>query len=154
MSIFGKGRPVVELIINGSVIELPFTSLYPTFVDKRIIENESPLDGTRTWITLFNQAEFSLTVHLHGSDDSESYFNNLRVLEDAEVYFKPHKFTSYGSLADYIKDKDGLNVAFRCTQFEPFYLNNVHHFDCLNLTFKSSKPVVLNSDILGMLPVQ
>lgn len=139
--IFGTGCPVVRLISTDTDIELKFSSIKPQFIDKRILENESPITGKRSWVTLFNHSEFELTVHLHAHENPIRYFNRLLILEDSEVYFKPNKFHIDGYPMEFIKGTSGELVPFRCTDFEPFYLDNIHHFDCLTLIFKSIIPV-------------
>jgi hypothetical protein len=150
--IFGVGYPVVEIINSSVIIELSHGAIFPKFKDKRILENESPINGVRSWVDLWNHAEFEVTVHIHESDDPIGYFNILLAIEDQLVYFKPHKYIAdRSSLNGYITDSMGLPVPFKCTNFEPYYLKNVNHFDCLDLTFKSSLPVILDSRIIGIL---
>ena len=151
--IFGVGYPVVKIVATSVVYELKYANIEPTFIDKRSIENESPITGERQWIDLFNQAEFEVLVHLHSHLDPKGYFNTLRAVEDALVYFRPHKYiTDRSAESDYMKDAYGLLVPFKCSAFEPFYLDNINHFDCLKLTFKSSKPISLQSEVMAMLP--
>jgi len=150
--IFGVGYPVIEIISSSAVIELEFGSILPTFRDKKSLENESPINGVRNWVDLWDHAEFDVTVHLFESDSPVGYYNILSAIEDALVYFKPHKYVDgRASLASYILDATAAKVPFKCTKFEPYYLKGINHFDCLDLTFKSSSPVVFSTEIIAML---
>ena len=152
--IFGKGYPVAEIVSSSTEIIMHYAGLIPKFKDKRKIENESPINGYRTWVDLWNHAEFLVRVYLFNHSDPIGFFNILAQMEDETVYFKPHQYRMNGiTNLPYLKDADGENVEFKCTDFNPYYLNDINRFDVLEMTFKSNKPVVMETVTTGILRI-
>jgi hypothetical protein len=146
--IFGKGWPVVRIIPTGYEvpleIEIRHAGVLPTFKDKHQLENMSPINGMRTWIDLWDHAEFKVRVYLFEHSKPVRYFNLLASIENKMVWFKPHKYKLDGlTAAPWIKDANFNNVPFKCTEFRPYYLNDFNKFDILEMTFKSSRPVTI-----------
>jgi len=142
--IFGRGNPIIKL--SGVEYELFHTGIIPVFKDKHQIENISPINGVRTFIDLWNLAEFKLRMYLWQYDDPGIQYDLIQPMENTEVYFKPHKYQPNGvTLTDFIKDSDGDDLLFHCTQFRPYYLNNINKFDVVEIIIKSTKPAVMEA---------
>ncbi len=144
--IFGKGYSVVKATDDSFEFEMLYTGIIPDFIDESIIENESPINGERDYLKLWDHMTFKLRVYLFKHDEPGSLYNQISQIRGKEFYFKPHKFQSDGvALANWLKDEDGNDQVFYCSEFKPYYLENVNHFDIIEITLKSKKPSMIES---------
>lgn len=149
--IFGKGNPWIKAVDGTFEFECLYTGLIPDWNEKTIIENMSPFNGERTYIDLWAHMNFDLDFRLFAHSDPVGYYNTVKQIDGVKVYFKPHKYTSAGILASYLKDGDGNDLEFFVQRFTPIYLQNINAYDKIFVTLKSLKPGTTGTQGFGEL---
>jgi hypothetical protein len=126
--IFGVQAP--KIVSGSTTVNLDYAVLDPKFCVADVVEHTSPLNGDKTFILKGDYAEFKLEVDISKHEDKNTFFSQLKNLENQLVVFYPHKDEQA------IKDLAGNDVLFFLT-VEPFYFNNEVDQDMILLTFHS-----------------
>lgn len=147
MSIFGTDYPRAKL--GSTTVNFEHAVLDSNWSDPQWIEQVSPLDGTRNFITLGDYCEFRVNLHLHKYPSAYSALTPAEKFED--VYQLNHQLVTFLPHVDHfeVKDTSGSYVYFYVAEVIPYYIGNINSLDMVTLLFKSQKYVDLAPSLLS-----
>ena len=146
-SIFGQSAG--KVVYSGVSHALDNSILQPTWADDKTVEDESVIDGTRTFTHLWVHAEFKVIVYLFRYADPAAKFNELIALNHKDVTYYPFKdgAAAGDGLGKAIQDSSSTVVPCRIIKMEPYSLDDYQRLDVLAIYLKTTKPFDITKSI-------
>lgn len=140
MSIFGNLEPKF-IYEDTEVVLLDHTIMESDWIIPDEIEHKSVITGNKSFITLGDYANFTVTVNLfkYGNTSTmKSKFLEIYTYNHKDVVFYPFRE------GNPIMDKNGNTVQFHITSMKLDFLSNINTLDILTVKFESLKYVDLS----------
>lgn len=144
MSIFGHLAPKF-ISDNNDVVYMDYVNMESNWIIPDEIEHKSVITGAKSFITLGDYANFTVSINLfkYGSLTSmKSKFLELYSYNHKDVVFYPYRD------GNPIMDKDGNTVLFHITSMKLDFISNINSLDLLTMTFESKKYIDLSKSIV------
>jgi len=136
------GEQHSKFVIGELEIEIPYSVLMPNWNMPQEIEDESVINGYRTFNRLWDLSEFEVQVNLFKYPAPKTFFNSLQGYIGTSGIFYPHM--DGGALLK----NNGEPATFVLTAADTYSKEGKHIYDILILTFKSEVPTTITIGIV------